>query len=391
MAVATSATEGSGLGGCDAQGVARILVLVHGGPGSVEIQRARGLSSTLGNDRVRVLGREGSRGSTALRWWRALRQTSPALVYVINTAMPGGWLVPWWSHRSGVPFVLDTGDLIYEMALESGVGAGWKLPLLKHIESRAQGGAAAIVVRGTRHQELLRERGYRRVELIRDGYVEPGPVDPAAVAAIRQRLGLTGRFVVGVLGSTVLSPRLQICYGWDLLRALTRLGDLPVSGLVVGDGDGLPWLRDEARRLGVEDRVRFAGRIPYAEVQPMVRVFDIALSTQTNNGPGRVRTTGKLPEYMAAGRFIVASRVGEAELMLPEPMLLDYAGTVDLAYPDRLAARIREVFRDPALRGLGATLPARASEWCRYEVLSRQFEALARSLAPAAFGIEKPK
>ncbi|MCC7373822.1 MAG: glycosyltransferase [Verrucomicrobiales bacterium] len=382
--MATSATGSGGSTAREAQGVGGVLTLVHGGPASVEIQRAQGLASSLSHGRVRIIGREGSRGSTALLWWRILRETSPSLVYVINTAMPGGWLVPWWSRRHRVPYILDTGDLVYEMALESGVGAGWKLPLLKRVESMAQGRAAAIVVRGTRHRELLMERGYRRVELIRDGYVESGPVDADQVASIRERLGLDGRFVVGVLGSTVLSPRLQICYGWDLLRALARLGDLPVTGLIVGDGDGLPWLRSEARRLGVEDRVRFAGRIPYADVQPMLRVFDIALSTQTNNRPGRVRTTGKLPEYMAAGRFIVASRVGEAELLLPEPMLLDYEGAVDWGYPDRLAARIREVFHDPTLRQLGATLPAKASALCRYEVLSRQFKALVHALSPRA-------
>lgn len=306
------------------------------------------------------------------------------MVYLLNTAMPGGWLVPGWTRRHRIPYVLDTGDLVYEMALESGVGAGWKLPLLKHVESFAQRRASAIVVRGTRHQELLRERGYRRVELIRDGYVDPGPVDVAAVDRLRDQLGITGRFVVGVLGSTVWSPKLRICYGWDLLQALPRLQDLPISGLVVGDGDGLPWLKDEARRLGVEDRVRFAGRIPYADVQPMLRVFDIAMSTQTNNLPGRVRTTGKLPEYMAAGRFIAASRVGEAELLLPEPMLVDFYGSVDREYPERLAARVRQVFHDPSMRRLGGGLPERARALCHYEVLRRNFETLARSLIPGA-------
>ncbi|MBL9138228.1 MAG: glycosyltransferase [Verrucomicrobiales bacterium] len=364
------------------QGLGRVMVLVHGGPGSVEFQRARGITASLPAEAVTILGREGSRGSTAIRWWRALRDMSPSLVYVLNTAIPGGCLVPWWSRRRKRPYVLDTGDLVYEMALESGVGAGWKLPLLKQVETLAQRRAAAIVVRGTRHRELLLQRGYRRVELIRDGYVDPGPVDAGKIHLLRERLALSERFVVGVLGSTVLSPKLQICYGWDLLQALSRLADLPISGLIVGDGDGLPWLQNEARRLGVEDRVRFAGRIPYAEVQPMLRVFDIAMSTQTNNLPGRVRTTGKLPEYMAAGRFILASRVGEAELLLPEPMLVDFHGAVDAEYPERVASRIRQVFQDASLRGLGATLPERARALCHYDVLRREFENLVRSLVP---------
>jgi glycosyltransferase involved in cell wall biosynthesis len=289
-------------------------------------------------------------------------------------------LAPWWNLASGARYVLDTGDAVYEMARESGVGAGWKLPLLRVLERLAHRRAAAVVVRGSRHRELLLSRGLRRVEVIRDGYSDRQDVPPGAVAGLRRRLGLEGRFVVGLMGSTVWSPKLGICYGWDLLGALADLGDLPVSGLVIGDGDGLPWLRERACALGVEGRVAFAGRIPYAEVPLGLRALDIALSTQTNNLPGRVRTTGKLPEYMAAGRFILASRVGDAEVLLPEPMLVDYAGTVDTGYPARLAGRVREVHARPDLRALAAALPARARELCSYEVLSAKWSALIESL-----------
>lgn len=358
-----------------------VTMLVHGGAGSVEVQRAQELARGLPAGEVTVLPREGGRWATAVTWWRALREGRPGLVYVINTAMPGGWLVPWWARRTGGRYVLDTGDAVYEMARSSGIGAGWRLPLLRWIEGRVQGRATAIVVRGTHHRKWLLGQGYRRVELIRDGYVDRGPIGSDVLERVRRRLALPDGFVVGVLGSTVYSPRLGICYGWDLIGALARMRDEPgVTGLIVGDGDGLPWLRREARRLGVEDRVRFAGRIPYEAVQPTVRLFDVALSTQTNNLAGRVRTTGKLPEYMAAGRFIVASRVGEAPLLLPEPMLLDFEGAVDRGYPERLAARIREVRERQDWRGLARMLPERAREACGYDVLRERFAALVRSL-----------
>jgi hypothetical protein len=51
--------------------------------------------------------------------------------------------------------------------------------------------------------------------------------------------------------------------------------------------------------------------------------MDICLSTQTNDVVGWVRTTGKLPLYLAAGRYVLASRVGEAARVLPEEMLVD--------------------------------------------------------------------
>jgi hypothetical protein len=114
----------------------------------------------------------------------------------------------------------------------------------------------------------------------------------------------------------------------------------------------------------------FTGRIPYDDVPLYLRMMDIALSTQTNNLPGQVRTTGKLPEYMAAERFILASRVGEAALLLPEVMLVDYEGELDSAYPSRLAQRIRLLHRHRSLLEVRLRLPEVARRLCSYDVLS---------------------
>jgi glycosyltransferase involved in cell wall biosynthesis len=49
----------------------------------------------------------------------------------------------------------------------------------------------------------------------------------------------------------------------DVLRALPMLPDVRWS--VIGDGPALPAIEALARELGVEDRIRFAGRLPPAE------------------------------------------------------------------------------------------------------------------------------
>jgi glycosyltransferase involved in cell wall biosynthesis len=159
------------------------------------------------------------------------------------------------------------------------------------------------------------------------------------------------------------------------------LADLPVTAVVIGDGNGREWLDAEAKRLGVADRLVFTGRIPYAEVPTYLRLFDVALSTQTNNLPGQVRTTGKIPEYLAAERFVLASRVGEAELLLPPEMLVEYVGEVDEAYPGRLAARIRELVADPARLELRKAMPALAERHCSYPVLAKQWLELVERVA----------
>lgn len=359
----------------------RVTFLVHGGPNSIEAVRARGLSRRLEPQRTRFCFRTGSRAATAAAWRRELTDHPADLLYVLNTALPGAVMAPWWSVTRGQRYLLDTGDAVFEMAKQSGVGAGLKLPWLWFFEQAAQRRASAIVVRGTRHRELLVQRGLRRVEVIRDGFAEQAGATPAAVANLRRRLGLDDQFVLGVMGSTVWSPRLQICYGWDLLEALAQLRDQPVKGLIIGDGNGLDWLRQRAAELGVLDRVVFTGRIPYDEVPVHLRVMDVAMSTQTDNLPGRVRTTGKLPEYMAAECFILASRVGEAALVLPELMLLDFNGEVDRGYPQRVADRVRLLCKSRELLEIRRSLPGVARQLCDYNVLSCQLADLVRQLA----------
>lgn len=363
----------------------RLAMLIHGKEGSIEWIRAQGLSSRWPADRLLMLGRSSSRGAIAREWWQQIRRWRPDVLYVLNTAMPGALLAPAWKRLTGKPFILDTGDAVYEMALRSGVTPTWKRPILRYVENAAQREAGAVVVRGTRHREHLLGAGVTNVKVIRDGFVPAARRDPTELPALRERLGLQGYWVLGVLGSLVFSPRLKICYGWDLIEALALLRDLPIRGLIIGDGDGRAWLEKKAEDHKVRGRIVFTGRIPYDTVPLHLSLMDFALSTQTNNLPGQVRTTGKLPEYMATGRFILASRVGEAALLLPEIMLIDYHGEVDHAYPERLASRIRRLVLEPNLMDARHQLPRVAEENCAYPVLARQFEDVVRSLLRTEF------
>lgn len=349
-----------------------VTFLVHGGPDSIEAVRLHGLSQRVPSSSLQFLFRTKDKRATWAAWTREIQKSRPDLIYVLNTALPGAPIAAWNQLIRGIPYILDTGDVIFEMARRSGIGGGWRLPLLWTVEQLAWRRAHRIVVRGTRHREYLEKLGLQAA-LVRDGYARQQYVPAKKISELRSKLSLHGKLVIGLMGSLVWSPRLQICYGWDLIRALPSLIDLPISVVIIGDGNGRAWLEAEASRLGVRHRITFTGRIPYADVPAYMRLLDIALSTQTNNLPGQVRTTGKVPEYMAAGCFILASKVGEAELLLPPEMVIPFNGEVDPEYPARLAQRIREVLRNPKMLALRTSLPAQASRTCSYDVLSLEW------------------
>lgn len=356
--------------------IPRTALLIHGGPQSVEAIRARGLAQGLPAERVLLLYREGTRPETCARWEQALTEWKPELLYLLNTAMPGCALALKWRWLKGVPFLLDTGDVIYEMAQSAGTTPWWKIPALGLIEELTQASAAGIIVRGRKHREHLWQSGYQQVHLIRDGCSPAPSPAPEAVAQLKQKLGLTAPLIVGLMGSLTFSPALKICYGWDLVEALAQLPVDQVQCVIIGDGNGRAWLEEKAKALGVWSRIRFCGRIPYEQVPLYLRVLDVALSTQTNNLAGQVRTTGKLPEYMAASCYILASRVGDAEVLLPQAMTLEYHGAVDTGYPQRLAKRIQELARQPEQLEERKELPALAQKYCAYEKLAGEFRSV---------------
>jgi glycosyltransferase involved in cell wall biosynthesis len=321
-----------------------VAVVVNGGRESALALRAQGLFGPLGATYdIHYAYREAGKLASAADFLRFLGGLRPALVYVLDTAVSGitaGVLArPLFRSR----LVVDTGDLGYELA-ELKRQPGWLgRQAIRAVEAAALRSSDAVVVRGTAHKRILEQAGLSAVHLVRDG-VDVEPAERSDVSRLRADLKLDGALCVGLVGSLRWNPRYHMCYGWDLVEAMALVEPrLPVRALVVGDGDGLAFLRRRATELGVGERVRFVGRVPHGELASFLAVIDVAVSTQTNNRVGEVRTTGKLPAYMASGCYVIASDVGEARLLLPPEMRLRYDGVKDDAYPGRLAQKIAEL------------------------------------------------
>jgi glycosyltransferase involved in cell wall biosynthesis len=238
-----------------------------------------------------------------------------------------------------------------------------------------------IVVRGTFLRELLLKQGISAT-VVPDG-VDLRRFSPRPSDVGRARLGLGHELTVGVVGSCTWTPALRTTYGWDLVELLGLLRDEAVRGVIIGDGSGISHLRQRARELNVESRIVFAGRRPMNDLPELLAACDICLSTQTNDVPGSVRTTGKLPLYLACGRYILASDVGEARRVLPPEMRVPYDGTIDRGYPSRLAERVRALYRERSRLELGMTGPEIAREHFDYDKLTlRVASVLAAATEP---------
>jgi glycosyltransferase involved in cell wall biosynthesis len=354
-------------------------VLVNGAPGSPAAERARELfsrSELVRDGRVRLNVRHRSRfkAAEAVGFLGHLMSTRPAVVYVVDLAAAAALpavIYRLLSRRSKL--VIDTGDAITSLARKLGTRGRIGMLATAALERIGHWAADKLVVRGSGHILHLGRHATKAV-VVQDG------VDVCAHAAVRPIAAEPpfthdAPLVVGVLGSLDWNPSLHWCYGAELVEAMRYLpDDLAIRGTIVGDGSGLAHLRDRVNRWGMGYRVDFVGRVPPDQIPAVLGTMHVALSTQTNDLVGQVRTTGKLPLYLAAGRFVLASRVGEAARLLPEAMLIDYEGSFDPNYPKRLAQTLARLAVDrPYVAAVAAVGPTLA-QTLDYAVLAERLD-----------------
>lgn len=323
-----------------------VAFIVNGGIHSAMGQRARSLAINL-QDRydVRIAYRSHRKVISILRFLVFLFQVRPRVSYVFDMSYSGVLAAGLYKFIFRNYLIIDTGDAVYELMRSFGGLGVWGLTLIRFLQTFSFRAANRIVVRGTFHQRLLLERGLQAA-VIRDG-VETDMFTPFRVDELRKQHNLDRDLTVGVMGSVVWSEKCQMCFGWELVEVIRLLKNAPVKGIIIGDGSGLPRLKARCREYGIEDKVLFFGHMAYDQLPRYLNLIDVCLSSQPNEIAYQVRTTGKLPLYMACGRHILASRVGEASLVLGEEMLLDYEGLKDPHYPEKVAEKIKALLNQP--------------------------------------------
>jgi len=216
----------------------------------------------------------------------------------------------------------------------------------------------AIAVSGSTRDFLVRERHVpaKRVRLIWNGapLAEFAPVTPAAALAARRELGLPADApVVGSISR--LSEQKGHRHLLDAAaRVLPRRKD--TRFLIVGDGDQMGPLRQQADALGIAPSVVFAGH--RLDVPALLGALDVFCISSTYEG-----TPLALFEAMAAGKAIVSTAVDGCREVLEDGVTGLLVPPRD---PDALAAALLRALADEALR---ASLAKRAREAsARYDI-----------------------
>jgi glycosyltransferase involved in cell wall biosynthesis len=202
-----------------------------------------------------------------------------------------------------------------------------------------------------------------RITIVRCGIdLEAFPLRPSRPSSAVPRILIVGR-LVPEKGHIIL------------VRAIARLRDedVPFAVDIVGTGPFEAAIRAEANRLGVEDRIVFAGQVPSREVSERLREADIFCLPSFAEG-----LPIAIMEAMAVGVPVVTTYIaGIPELAVDRrTAMVVPAGNVD-----HLAAALRDLVGEPGLRDLLVAQARQAVE--DHHVLSRSVASLAASFEDA--------
>jgi PEP-CTERM/exosortase A-associated glycosyltransferase len=128
-----------------------------------------------------------------------------------------------------------------------------------------------------------------------------------ADVALKRRLGLEGRAVLGFIGSFYAYEGLDL-----LVRAMPQiLAQRPdVALLLVGGGPTEDAIRTLVDQLGIGGAVRFVGRVPHSEVPNYYDLVDLFIYARHSMRLTELVTPLKPLEAMAQGRLVLVSDVG---------------------------------------------------------------------------------
>jgi glycosyltransferase involved in cell wall biosynthesis len=135
---------------------------------------------------------------------------------------------------------------------------------------------------------------------------------PPAWFADRRPSAPTGRARLVFLGE--LGVQDGVVRTVDILSMLVSEQQLDVELLIIGDGPERGAVEANAERLGVRDRVRITGWVPYEEVPVLLASAHVGLDTAPLSDVNHGSTMVKIVEYLVVGLPVVATALRETKI-----------------------------------------------------------------------------
>jgi glycosyltransferase involved in cell wall biosynthesis len=214
----------------------------------------------------------------------------------------------------GKKFVFDHHDLMPEICESR--WTGWKRALLRTLCLIAERASFR-----TADRVIANNESFRRIAVTR-GHVSPEHVAVVRNAprlrdfqplAARPELRNGAGYLVVYLG--VMGPNDGLSHLLEAIAYLAHSRDRrDIRFILIGSGDLYDATVAMSRRLGLQEFVRFTGRIDDAEMLAWVSSADVCVAPDPKDALNDVSSMNKIVEYMAMAKPVIAFDLREARL-----------------------------------------------------------------------------
>ncbi len=300
--------------------------------GQTNVQTAR--VSTLGRIKSMLpkalyeLMEVGYGAPAALQLLSRMKSFAPDFVYERYSCANAAGIIAKTMHR--IPLILEVNSPLVMERKQFEDGIVWS-KLLDRVEREVFKRADRCIVVSTPLSDYLQDMGTpaENIEVMPNG-ADPERFDPSDTGAdVREKYGLGNNLVIGFSG--VVRP----WHGVELLiNAVAKLNDAKPQVLIVGAGPAVDSLMQLANRCGIAERIHITGRIAHADMPKYLAACDITVSPRATFYASPM----KIPEYMAAGRCVVAPKMPNIENLIDD-------GRTGLLFEAESETSLREVLQ----------------------------------------------
>jgi len=286
------------------------------------------------------------------------------------------------ARRLGVPVVYELRATWEDAAVDHGTtregSLRYRLSRLLETYVLKRADAITTISEGLRRDICARGVGEEKITVVPNGVdVERFAANGCDDTQLKERLGLRGTTVLGFIGSYYAYEGLAL-----LLESVPIIvKEVPeIQVVLVGGGFQEPRLQQQAFELGIQNKVRFVGRVPHNQVQDYYNAIDILVYPRLSMRLTELVTPLKPLEAMAQGRLLVASDVGGHRELIRDGETGILFGAGDQR---KLAAAVLSLLRRP---GCWAGLRANAR---RYVECERNWSAVVARYRPIYEGLAR--
>ena len=361
------------------------LFIVNYPAGYVLSSRARSFSSALGSEIVCMIiykNKKMTRFNFLLKILKVIITSRPGLIYTIDgTLTEAVSLCAKLIFR--IPVIVDRANTIEDHFREVlSVNSRTKLTsflvikFLSFVEFLILGSASAIICRGRNQTLIFKARFYNKNIFHCSESADIKKWTPKISSSLKKKYQINDSLTIGTMGTandeTSSWNMPGYFFGLEVLEVLKLNPTLDLVGIILpsltSNPKAIRKLEKLATTYGISDRLIIIRNIDRKLIPEYLGLIDIAISTQLNTLSGDMRTTAKLPEYMACGKYVLTNNIGDAGFYLPHNMLVDNYPY----YINSLDKKIKKIYYDRSQLKQGLELVEIAHKYCDIKKVSKE-------------------